>query len=149
MNRQRLKNIHSKTNGHCWYCGVVLQPLGDWEIEHQTPKAKGGNDELFNLVPACRSCNMRKGCRTVEEYRHALIAKLEGKISEAYELSEELESYVGWPQGEPPINVTTISQAIDHAAKLALSTRLTFYGELDQFRECSNSNPPEEAELMV
>lgn len=41
----------------CWLCG---QP-GANTADHRTPRAKGGTDELANLMPAHRGCNSRRG----------------------------------------------------------------------------------------
>ena len=60
--------IWSMTEGHCFYCGDVLM-VGDWEIEHRVPLSVGGENDLENLVPACRKCNRTKGTRDTEEFR--------------------------------------------------------------------------------
>jgi len=46
-------------DGHtCRYCGRPATTA-----DHVIPKAKGGTDEMSNLVAACRSCNSGKGAR--------------------------------------------------------------------------------------
>lgn len=57
-------------NNSCFYCGSSGIPL---YREHKTPLSRGGNFTPENIVPACRSCNTRKGAKTVEEYREYLI----------------------------------------------------------------------------
>jgi hypothetical protein len=52
----------------CWYCGEILL-LEEAQIEHQTPRSRGGTGNIENLVPSCASCNCRKGSRNLEEYR--------------------------------------------------------------------------------
>lgn len=37
-------------------------------IEHLTPVSRGGDNQRWNLVLACRTCNSRKGAKTFEEY---------------------------------------------------------------------------------
>ena len=37
-------------------------------VEHATPIERGGPTSLDNCLPACRSCNVRKGSQTIEEY---------------------------------------------------------------------------------
>lgn len=48
----------------CFYCGIA----GPMTIDHQTPLSRGGTDDIDNIVPACRSCNSRKGTKTADEY---------------------------------------------------------------------------------
>lgn len=54
-------SVWAKTGGRCFYCQHPLNPFLDFTIDHVVPVAKGGGDELANLVPACRLCNSRKG----------------------------------------------------------------------------------------
>jgi 5-methylcytosine-specific restriction endonuclease McrA len=58
----------------CWYCGASLNPFhgSGGQIEHRTPRSKGGTDDPSNICVACVSCNMLKSHRTVEEFRHLL-----------------------------------------------------------------------------
>jgi len=46
----------------CVYCGVELTEK-TLTKDHFIPLAKGGTDFTSNLVPACKSCNCRKGGR--------------------------------------------------------------------------------------
>jgi len=48
----------SKWQHRCSYCGASGLPL---QIEHITPKARGGSDRVSNLTLACEPCNQRKG----------------------------------------------------------------------------------------
>jgi 5-methylcytosine-specific restriction endonuclease McrA len=49
----------------CVYCGVVDVPL---QIDHVTPRAKGGSDRVSNLVIACGPCNQEKGSRDLRAF---------------------------------------------------------------------------------
>ena len=51
----------------CVYCGKVNIPL---EIEHLTPKSRGGPDTVDNLATACHDCNQEKNNLTAEEFGH-------------------------------------------------------------------------------
>ena len=49
----------------CAYCGATGVPL---EVEHITPKARGGSNRVSNLTLACHDCNQRKGAMTAAEF---------------------------------------------------------------------------------
>jgi 5-methylcytosine-specific restriction endonuclease McrA len=51
----------------CAYCGSTNVPL---QIEHITPKARGGSDRVSNLALACKPCNIAKGTQTAAEFGH-------------------------------------------------------------------------------
>lgn len=47
----------------CFYCGNE-----GGSVDHLTPRSRGGEDRLYNLVPCCISCNSSKGNKTPEEW---------------------------------------------------------------------------------
>ena len=57
----------------CFYCGKTVS---DFEVEHMTPKAKGGSNRIDNLTLSCHDCNEKKGTLTAEEFiQQTLSAK--------------------------------------------------------------------------
>lgn len=48
----------------CVYCGSLAT-----EADHRIPVIRGGSDHESNLVPACRSCNRRKGSKSTAEWQ--------------------------------------------------------------------------------
>lgn len=50
----------------CAYCGRSDVAL---EADHRTPLARGGSNNIANILPACRSCNGRKATKTEAEFR--------------------------------------------------------------------------------
>lgn len=50
----------------CAYCGDVF-PHEELTREHILPTSRGGADTWMNCITACRSCNSRKGNRTLSE----------------------------------------------------------------------------------
>lgn len=61
-----LKRVLLAQENKCFYCE---RDLTDYKaIEHLTPLSRGGENEQYNLVYACQSCNSRKNKKTLEEY---------------------------------------------------------------------------------
>lgn len=61
--------VLAKTSGRCVYCGTSLvlvdgQP-NSYRPDHVLPVARGGGDDVANLIPSCRSCNGKKGAKTI------------------------------------------------------------------------------------
>ena len=54
-----------KFNRECAYCGAKDTRL---EIEHITPRSKGGTNRVSNLVIACHQCNKDKGSMNIREF---------------------------------------------------------------------------------
>lgn len=51
------KRIKSEFANSCAYCGVQTDDL---QQDHFVPKSLGGNHEVGNIIPACKSCNSSK-----------------------------------------------------------------------------------------
>lgn len=54
-----------KWNRTCVYCGKTDVPL---EIEHIVAKVNGGTNRISNLTLSCRTCNEKKGTKTIEKF---------------------------------------------------------------------------------
>ena len=64
------REIFARDHHTCQYCGTSSRDL---TIDHVTPKHRGGRHEWENLVAACRSCNHRKGSKTLGEAHMTLL----------------------------------------------------------------------------
>ena len=91
--KQRIK-VYEKYNGHCAYCGKVIE-YKDMQVDHIVPQRafvdKKEADQYKNLNPSCRRCNHYKRARSIERYRE-LILKVHTKIREMY-LCKVAEDY--------------------------------------------------------
>ena len=58
--RRRLR-IFDRTGGLCWHCCCTLG--FDWHGDHLRPRADGGTNDISNMVPSCRACNLEKADR--------------------------------------------------------------------------------------
>ena len=53
-------------NNKCFFCECDLTEYK--AIEHLTPVSRGGDNDIYNLVYSCKSCNSNKRQQTLEEY---------------------------------------------------------------------------------
>jgi uncharacterized protein (TIGR02646 family) len=67
------EKIFAKFDGHCAYCGCKIE-IETFEIDHKTPKSKGGKNNLINLFPSCGLCNTFKYNRDIREFKKYLIS---------------------------------------------------------------------------
>ena len=58
------ERLREESGGICSYCG---ERSDDLTADHIIPLSRGGNHTLDNIAVACRTCNSRKGGRTLEE----------------------------------------------------------------------------------
>lgn len=65
--------VWSLTVGQCWYCGAFVNPFLDFCIDHVVPLARGGTDDMENLVPCCAHCNTEKGAKRLDEWRENFL----------------------------------------------------------------------------
>jgi len=68
------RNLFARDGNRCQYCGHHF-PTQELSIDHVVPKTQGGGESWTNLVCSCVRCNARKGGRTPEQARMALIKK--------------------------------------------------------------------------
>ncbi len=76
----------------CQYCG---RQAHDLTIDHVVPKSKGGAHAWDNLVSACKTCNHRKGGKSLPEARMSLKKDpAEPRAGMYYTIQRRLDSVV-------------------------------------------------------
>lgn len=85
--------VFKKDKFTCQYCGrsapdVVLH------VDHIIPVAKGGTNDILNLVTSCSDCNLGKGARTLDD--NSVVKKQQARIQELAEKNEQLEMMLSW-----------------------------------------------------
>jgi len=68
------RNVFARDGNRCQYCGCHF-PTSELSLDHVVPRSQGGLTSWTNIVCACVSCNVRKGGRTPDEARMALISE--------------------------------------------------------------------------
>lgn len=66
--------VFNKTKGECSYCGAILSE-DNFVIDHVYPRARGGDNNIDNLLPSCYSCNLSKGAKSLKQFRRMCAFK--------------------------------------------------------------------------
>lgn len=61
-----LQKVLKAQDNKCFFCECDLTEYK--AIEHLTPVSKGGDNNFYNLVYSCKSCNSKKRQKTLEEF---------------------------------------------------------------------------------
>lgn len=61
------KCLIEEWGNECAYCGYK-QKHKELTLDHIISIAKQGTDDYSNLLPACRSCNLSKGNKSVRQW---------------------------------------------------------------------------------
>ena len=72
LTRQEWEQIKSKFGNRCVYCWKEFRNLAQ---DHVIPVSRGGGYTADNIVPACKSCNSKKGTMTAEEFIQKIISE--------------------------------------------------------------------------
>src|SRR5207248_4021385 len=88
------REIFIRDEHTCQYCGTRSSDL---TIDHVIPRSRGGQHSWENLVSACRSCNHRKGGKTVQESKMVLRRHpFEPKATPQYLFQHYLDDNESW-----------------------------------------------------
>lgn len=68
LSQERKRDVWSMTGGRCFYCGRNTNPFSTFTVDHIVPVSRGGSSDLMNLVPCCRTCNIKKGTQLLDEW---------------------------------------------------------------------------------
>ena len=114
----------------CQYCGrkppeVVLQ------IDHIKPVAKGGTNDIINLITACRDCNLGKS--DIELDDNTIIAKQRKQLEELNEKQQQLKMMVEWREELSKMADTEVNTI----AKL-IERETNFFVDNDMKRQIKN-----------
>jgi 5-methylcytosine-specific restriction endonuclease McrA len=71
---QIIRALIKQSGQRCFYCRTPLTfTSGKATLDHMTPLAQGGTNQISNFALACFKCNAEKHNKTVDEYRQWLI----------------------------------------------------------------------------
>lgn len=103
--------VFKRDNFTCQYCGHAA-PEVVLHVDHIEPVAKGGDNEIINLITSCAGCNAGKSDRRLDD--QSTLAKQRQQIAELNERREQLEMMVAWRQGVKSIKDSEIDALSEH-----------------------------------
>ncbi|TWT65877.1 HNH endonuclease [Crateriforma conspicua] len=98
----------------CQYCGASA-PNVLLQIDHVTPVASGGTDDILNLITSCFDCNSGKGARELDD--DAALVKQQNQLQELNERREQLELMIQWKEELSQLKETTVDRIAQYWSK--------------------------------
>lgn len=93
------REVFIRDHFSCQYCGLKTRDL---TLDHIVPRHRGGQHSWENLVSACRSCNHRKGGKSLADSRMSLRRlPFEPKANSYYLFGQYLDDYGEWQKFIP------------------------------------------------
>ncbi len=77
----------------CQYCGAKA-PEVLLHVDHIHPRAKGGANDLMNLIASCQPCNSGKSDRTLAD--DSVVQKRRAQVDEVAARREQIEMMGAW-----------------------------------------------------
>lgn len=95
----------------CQYCGAKA-PDVVLHVDHITPVAEGGDNDIMNLVTACQGCNLGKGARVLSD--DSAVAVKRKQVEELEARREQIEMMRDWQISQ----LDEMAQMVDAANEL-------------------------------
>jgi hypothetical protein len=99
----------------CQYCGRKA-PDVLLVIDHIEPVAKGGKNNILNLVTSCRDCNAGKSDRQLDDT--TVLDKQRRQLAELQERREQIDMMFQWQKGLIDIGDQMINQLSEYWSEL-------------------------------
>lgn len=85
--------VYKRDSFTCQYCGRKA-PDVELEIDHIKPVAKGGDNDIMNLVTSCVDCNRGKRDRELSD--NSVVEKQRSQLERLQARNEQLEMMLKW-----------------------------------------------------
>lgn len=94
----------------CQYCGAIA-PDVFLEIDHIKPIAKGGTNEITNLIVSCQDCNSGKGMRELSD--KSVLNKQHKQLEELSDRRNQLKMMVEWREEIENISAVELEAVVN------------------------------------
>jgi 5-methylcytosine-specific restriction endonuclease McrA len=93
LNQPSLRNVLTRDNFTCQYCGVPVT-MKSGTRDHVHPTAKGGPNTLENIVASCKRCNNLKGDMSLSAFESQFGFNLDKSIMRKLTEEEKIRSVI-------------------------------------------------------
>lgn len=93
----------------CQYCGRA-SPDVLLRVDHIEPVAKGGTNEITNLITSCHDCNSGKGATRLDE--NTMLDKMRVQIEALQERRDQLKLMMDWKRGLDRLNNDVLDEVV-------------------------------------
>jgi len=103
------REVFARDQYTCQYCGTRTHDL---TLDHVVPRSRGGAHTWENVVSACRTCNHRKGGKSLGEARMRLLRQpYEPRPGRYYSIQRALNAHVhqSWFKFLPELDLHQLS----------------------------------------
>lgn len=94
----------------CQYCGADA-PEAVLHVDHITPVASGGDNDLTNLITSCVKCNLGKGATELSD--RSAVSRQKAQLDELNARREQLEMMAEWRSGLRSIEAKEADIAVE------------------------------------
>jgi len=98
----------------CMYCGAEA-PKAVLHVDHVNPVAKGGGNDMLNIITACEGCNSGKSDRVLSD--DSAVAKQRAQLDDLHERREQMEMMLKWRDGLADLTEEQVAAVQAHFAK--------------------------------
>lgn len=109
----------------CQYCGAMA-PDVILNVDHIEPVAKGGQNDILNLITSCEACNSGKSDRRLDD--HSEVTKQRAQLEELSLRREQLEQMLQWRDGLKDIQESASERAFEAWDEAVSPMGLNDYG---------------------
>jgi hypothetical protein len=99
----------------CQYCGKKA-PDVLLVLDHITPVAEGGTDDILNLITACFECNAGKGARLISD--HSTLKVQQEQLARLNEKRLQLEMMLQWRKELEQLQEVSIKALFDRIVEV-------------------------------
>jgi 5-methylcytosine-specific restriction endonuclease McrA len=105
-------NLFLRDNFSCQYCGATPSKKTMLEVDHIKPVAKGGDNDMLNLITSCFDCNRGKSARELSD--DSVVVKQKKQLDNLQERRQQLEMMLEWRKGLDDLKSETNLKVIEY-----------------------------------